>query len=151
MDLINLIGQYGPWSWIVGGMVLLAIELVLPGGIIVWLGVAAIAVGLITLVQPFDWPWQWLLFGLLSIGCLVAWLQYSRRNRNLTSDRPFLNQRADGFVGRETVLIEPIQQGIGRIALGDTVWRVSGDDMPEGTPVRIAGHDGALLAVVAVD
>ena len=38
MDLINLFGEYVPWSWIVGGLVLLGIELVAPGGVFVWLG-----------------------------------------------------------------------------------------------------------------
>ena len=40
------IASYGPWSWIVAGVVLLALELVVPGGFLLWLGVAGIITGL---------------------------------------------------------------------------------------------------------
>lgn len=151
MDLIAFAAEYGPWSWIVGGMVLLAIELVVPGGIVVWLGVAAIAVGIVTLVQPISWPVQWVLYGVLAIGSLVGWLKFSRRNKGEESDRPFLNRRAERFTGHETVLMESIHEGYGRVELGDSVWRVSGPDMPAGARVRIIGHEGAVLNVEAVE
>lgn len=150
MDLIAFVVEYGPWSWIVGGMVLLAIELVVPGGIVVWLGVAAIAVGAISLVQPMSWPIQWVLYGVLSVASLVVWLNFSRRNRGEESDRPFLNRRASRFIGSEVVLKDAIVAGYGRVELGDTVWRVAGPDLPVGARVRIIGHDAATLRVEAV-
>ena len=58
MDIINIIAEYGGWSWIIGGFVLLAIELVVPGGVFVWLGVSALLVGLATLTQAFGWQMQ---------------------------------------------------------------------------------------------
>lgn len=149
MDLIALIAEYGAWSWIIGGMVLLAIELAVPGGVIVWLGAAAIAVGIITLVQPISWPIQWVLYGILSIASLLAWLNYARRKQGEQSDRPFLNQRAARFVGHEAVLKDGIDGGYGRVVLGDTVWRVSGPELPAGTRVRITGFEGAVLTVEA--
>ena len=51
MDIIALVAQYGAWSWVVGGLVLLALELVVPGGIFLWLGgsvvVAIVGIGLV--------------------------------------------------------------------------------------------------------
>ena len=41
-------------------------------------------------------------------------------------DRPFLNRRAEGYVGRIFTLDKPIVDGIGTIRIDDTVWRVSG-------------------------
>jgi len=151
MDLINLVIAYGPWSWIIGGLILLGVELIVPGGVVVWLGGAAIVVGIITFVQPVSWPLQWLLYGVLSIVSLVAWLNYSRRNRGEDSDRPFLNKRASRYFGQEAVLEEPITGGHGRISLDDSVWRVIGPDLPEGARVRITGADGAVLRVEAVE
>lgn len=146
MDLVNLIAGYGPWAWIVGGVVLLALELVVPGGIMVWLGVAAIITGLAAFLQLIGWPLQFLLFGGLSLLLIAGWLRYSR-GREKPSDSPFLNRRAERFVGQELVLDEPIRDGFGRVALGDTVWRVAGPDLAAGQRIRITGAEGAVLKV----
>lgn len=151
MEIIEFISGYGAWSWIIGGVALLALELVAPGGVLVWLGGAAIVVGLITLVQPLSWPVQWVLYGVLSIVSLVSWLKFSRRAGAQRSDRPFLNQRAARFVGQETVLEQAIVDGFGRVNLEDSVWRVSGPDLPVGARVKITGFDAAILTVEAVN
>lgn len=45
------------------------------------------------------------------------------------------------------VLEQAIEQGFGRVVLGDSVWRVSGPDLPVGQRVRIVGSQGAVLVV----
>ncbi len=150
MDLINLFAQYGAWSWIVGGLVLLAIELIAPGGIFVWLGGAAVVTGLIALVTPFGLPIQFAIFGLLSIIALALWINLRRRITPET-DSPFLNKRAARHVGKEGFLSEPIIGNTGRMELGDTVWRVKGPELPAGHRVRIVGNDGTTLEVVSAE
>lgn len=149
MQLIAMLASYGPWSWIVAGLVLLGVELVVPGGVFVWLGAAAIVTGLVTLAVPLDWAVQWGLFGVLSIASIALWLGVVRRRFRETSDRPYLNERASRYVGNEAELVEAIAGGNGRIALGDTVWRVTGPDLPVGSRVRVVGTDGAVLKVEA--
>ena len=149
MDLLALLESYGPWAWIVGGMVLLALELFVPGGFFLWLGAAGIVTGLASLFQPIPWALQWLIFGALSLVSIWVWLRYSR-SRPQTTDRPYLNRRAEALVGREAVLDEPITNGFGRMALGDTLWRVSGPDLAPGHRVRVVGHDGPVLKVEAL-
>jgi membrane protein implicated in regulation of membrane protease activity len=146
MQIVSFVAANAPWSWVIAGLIFLALELILPGGILVWLGVAGIVTGLMLLFQPLDWPWQWLIFGVLSLGSILVWLRYSRSKPEKT-DRPYLNRRADQLVGQEAVLEQAIAQGFGRIILGDTVWRVSGPDLPKGQRVRIVGASGAVLAV----
>ncbi len=148
MDIINTIGSYGPWAWIVIGVVLLALELVIPGGFLLWLGVAGIITGLAAMFQPIGWPFQFLIFGGLSLILIVAWMRYFK-GRDQESDRPMLNRRADVFIGHEAVLHEPIKDGYGRLSLGDTVWRIAGPDLPAGQRVRIISADGAVLNVEA--
>lgn len=149
MELINLIVGYGGWSWLVLGFVLLGLELVVPGGILLWLGVSAVVTALVALFAPATgWPLQVLIFGVLSIGSISAWLRL--RPTEEESDRPFLNRRADRFIGRELVLDEPIRDGQGRVALGDTMWRVEGPDLTAGTRIRVVAVEGALLKVEAV-
>ncbi|HHY48201.1 MAG TPA: NfeD family protein [Alphaproteobacteria bacterium] len=148
MEFLNEIGSYGPWFWIVVGAVLLALELVVPGGFLLWLGVAGVITGLASIVQPIDWPFQFLLFGGLALVLIVAWIRYFKP-RERASDRPYLNRRAEAFVGHEAVLSEPIRDGFGRISLGDTIWRVQGPDLPAGRKVRIVAAEGAVLKVEA--
>jgi membrane protein implicated in regulation of membrane protease activity len=146
MELIGLIAGFGGWSWIVAGAVLLAIELMVPGGVFVWLGVSAIVVGLASLVQSIPWQWQWALFALLSIATVAGWIGYVRRRPEAT-DSPFLNVRTRRFVGRTYTLDEPIENGDGRLRIGDTTWRVSGEDAAVGTRVTVVGADGSVLRV----
>ena len=147
MNVIELVAQYGPWSWIVAGLALLALELVATGGVFIWLGAAAIVTGLLTLALPIFWPLQFVIYGALALASIAAWLKFRPRSE---SDRPFLNRRLERFVGQEVVLDEPIRDGFGRVALGDTTWRVQGPDLAAGQKVRIVDADGAVLKVEAV-
>jgi hypothetical protein len=155
MEIVELIASLGAWSWVVAGLVLLAIELVAPGGVFVWLGGAAIATGLLALFSGLDTPvsgWlamrsvQWAIFGVLSVAGLLLWVRI-RRSAGDRSVESTVNRGAARYVGREAVLEEPIVDGFGRIALGDGFWRVSGIDMPAGSKVRVVAYIGAVLAV----
>ena len=150
MQIVDLIASYGAWAWIIAGAVLLALELVVPGGILLWLGISAIITGLAAMFQPtLGWPLQFLIFGGLSLITIVGWLRWSR-GRVETTDSPLLNRRAARFMGQELVLAEPIRNGYGRISLDDSVWRVAGPDLAAGQRIRIVGNDGAVLKVEAV-
>ena len=149
MQVVDFIAGNGPWAWIISGLVLLALELFLPGGYLLWMGVAGIVTGLVALIWTIGGPLQWLIFGGLSLVSIALWVRWTR-SRPTPTDRPYLNRRAEQFIGQEAVLEQPIQQGFGRVVLGDTVWRVSGADLPLGQRVRIVGNDGAVLKVEAI-
>lgn len=147
MQVLDFIAANGAWSWVVVGLVLLALELVVPGGVLVWLGGAALITGIGALFIDIYWPLQFVIFGALALVSIWLWLKF--RGPGVVSDRPFLNQRAHRFVGQEAVLDEPIRDGFGRLSLDDTVWRVQGPDLAAGSRVRIVEAQGALLKVEA--
>jgi membrane protein implicated in regulation of membrane protease activity len=149
MQVIDFIAGNGPWAWIIAGLVLLALELVAPGGFLLWMGISGIVTGLVLLFWAIGWPLQWLIFGVMSLVSIALWVRWTR-SRPTPTDRPHLNQRAEQFIGQEAVLEQAIEQGFGRVALGDTVWRVTGVDLPTGQRVRIIGYEGAVLKVEAV-
>lgn len=149
MHILAWIATYGAWAWVVGGLILLGLELALPGGVFVWLGSAAVVTGLVSLVYPLDWTIEFAFFAVLALAAIFVWLRFFRPRMKAT-DNPFLNQRASRFVGQEMVLDEPITAGSGRVALGDSVWRISGPDLPAGARIRIVGAEGAVLKVEAV-
>jgi membrane protein implicated in regulation of membrane protease activity len=76
------------------------------------------------------------------------WRRFSR-SVVASSDRPFLNRRAAGFVGRSYVLDQPIVDGIGRLRINDTLWKVRGPDAPAGCHIRVVAVEGATLIVAA--
>ncbi|CAN7292758.1 NfeD family protein [Devosia sp. LjRoot3] len=149
MVLIEFLAANAPWAWIIAGLILLSLELVVPGGYLLWLGIAGLITGLVVLFQPIAWPFQWLMFGVLALVAIVLWTRWSR-SRPRQSDRPYLNRRGDSFVGHEAVLEQPIAGGFGRLTLGDTIWRISGPDLPAGQRIRIVGSEGAVLLVEAI-
>jgi membrane protein implicated in regulation of membrane protease activity len=149
MVLLDLFIQYGPWAWFVLGLVLLALELVVPGGWFLWLGAGGILTGLLSFVPGITWPWQVTIFGVLALAIVVGWTMISR-TRKPTSDRPHLNERGESYVGREGQIDEPIVDGYGRLKLGDTWWRIAGPDLAAGNRVRVVGTaDGNVLRVEA--
>ena len=127
---------------------LFLIELLAPGTFMMWLGLAALLVGGISLGVEWTWQAQIIAFAVFSIAAIPAWRRLSRKVE-APVDRPFLNRRAEGYVGRTFTLDKPIVDGIGTIRIDDTVWRVSGPDCPAGSRVKIARAEGAELSVEA--
>lgn len=149
----RLIAELGPWAWWVLGIVLLILEVLLPGVFLVWIGIAAILTGALSLLlweQAF-WVWQaqWLVFAVLSLAAALIGRRIVR-TRGETSDQPYLNQRGQSLVGRTATLEQPITEGRGRIRLDDTMWSVQGPDLPVGARVRVTASNGRDLNVEAV-
>ena len=144
--ILNAFRQLGPWSWLLIGVILLGLELVIPGNVFVWFGVAAILTGALALFTDLGWQIELISFVVLSLVLAVAGRRYFARNLS-PGEQPFLNDRARRLVGGSYVLSEPIVDGHGSIRIDDTNWRVTGPDLPSGTKVRVAGADGAVLAV----
>lgn len=148
----NLVVQLGPWSWWVLGLVLLAAELVLPGFFLIWIGLAAIIVGALSLLlwDSTFWIWQvqWLIFAASAVIVTLLGRHYVYNNSQET-DEPFLNQRSASLVGRTATLAEPITEGRGRIRLEDTYWIVTGPDLPAGARVKVVASNGRDLTVEA--
>jgi hypothetical protein len=147
MQIIDFIAAHGAWSWVVAGLILLGLELVVPGGVLIWLGAAALVTGIAALMLPIYWPLQFVIFGGLALVAICLWLRV--RGPGPASDSPYLNQRANRFVGRELVLDEPISGGSGRVSLDDTTWRVEGPDLAAGSRIRVVEAVGAVLKVEA--
>jgi membrane protein implicated in regulation of membrane protease activity len=144
--MVALIASLGAWNWIILGGILLAIEVMAPGTFILWLGLSAILVGVISFAIEWSWQAQGVAFAVLSIVSLVLWRRLGRRVKQ-DNDQPFLNRRAQAFVGRVFTLDKPIVGGAGTVRIDDSVWRITGPDCAAGSRIKIARADGVTLFV----
>jgi membrane protein implicated in regulation of membrane protease activity len=135
------------WHWWILAGLLLILELTAPAFFFLWLGIAAAAVGLILLVFPsIPIETQLVLFGIASIVAVLAWRKY-RETRPVITDQPNLNRRGHQYIGRVFSLEEPINNGVGKVTVDDSTWKVKGPDLPRGKSVRVTGVDGVIFTV----
>ncbi|QLF93006.1 NfeD family protein [Pseudomonas sp. ABC1] len=142
------------WHWLAIGILLLIIEVVTMSlnGYFLWFGLAAAVVALMAWLWPaMPWTLQIALFGVLAVAIGLLWWKYQRSRAAIPSGQPHLNQRGAELIGRTFPLHEEIQNGKGKIKVGDSLWLVIGSDLPVGSLVRVIGQQGVLLQVVAAE
>jgi hypothetical protein len=148
--MLDYLITLGGWNWFILGALLLLIEVIAPGTFMLWLGLSAVVVGLISLVVDWAWQFQLATFALLAIASIILWWRLSPR-KDEPREQPFLNRRAEGFVGRVFTLEKPIVDGSGTVKIGDTFWMVRGPDTPAGARVRVTDADGGTLVVAPAE
>jgi hypothetical protein len=128
------------WHWWILALALTTAEALLPGTFLLWMGIAAFLLGLLLWAVPtLALEIQLALFAALSLVSIGGWRLWQRRHPE-ASDQPALNRRAEQYVGRVFVLEEPIENGFGKVRVGDSLWRV-----------RVTGADGVVLVVERAD
>ena len=86
-----------------------------------------------------------LLFAALVFG-FYFWRQYRTRQREFES--PTADHRLGlKHIGQALVLEKALENGSGRVRLGNREWVVRGPNLPAGARVRVTGVDGTVLLV----
>lgn len=136
--------------WILGGLLLLVAELILPGIFLLWVGLAAIGTGALQLLSVTSFGTDVLSF-LVLLGAGI-WLALALRRRAPPASG--LNTPEAGLVGRSGMLLpgEGPTGGMGpRVRIGDSDWpaRLPRDmRVPEGpVQVRVEAVEGTTLVV----
>jgi membrane protein implicated in regulation of membrane protease activity len=138
------------WLWWTLAVVFIVLEIFTPGTFFLFLGAAAVIVGVLVLFFPATgWEYPVLIFALLAVAIAVLGRQYLRR-RPIKTDHPQLNRRGAQYVGRLFTLDEPIVNGSGRLKVDDTIWKISGADCPAQQQVKVVAVDGTVLRVEVV-
>ena len=143
---MDLFGQSGTW-WLLVAVLLSVAELLAPGVFLVFLAVAAAITGALALLFP----------GLGLAGELAGFAAWSvlavtigrrwYRDYPVDSIDPLLNDRAARLLGEVVTVTHAIEDGRGRVQVGDGEWPARGPNAGVGTKVRIIGSQGACLTV----
>jgi inner membrane protein len=147
IDIGELLKHMTFWHWLIAGICFVIFEMLLPGVVFLWVGIAAAITGVIVLVNPdISWEMQFLAFAALSVICSVGGRMWVW-NQPTETDQPHLNRRGHQYIGRQFTLDVPIENKNGKLKVDDTSWRISGEDMPAGTTIEVTGVDGVVLQV----
>lgn len=134
------------WWWLIAAALLAISEILVPGVFLVWLAAAAGLTGIVTLIFDLPLAFELILFALFSLGSVYVGRRWYVRHPVASSD-PLLNDRAARLVGQIVVVVAAIEDGSGRVKVGDSVWNARGPDCEVGARVRVIGADGACLQV----
>ena len=135
--------------WLVAGLVLAGLEMVAPGVFLLWVGLAALGTGGLTLLAGLGWHAQLGVFVALAIG-LVGLVGLRLRRPGVDA----VNAPGANVVGQLCRCIS-FEQGEGRVSLGDGQWPArlaAGDTALPGQPLpgealRVVGLAGTVLLV----
>lgn len=146
---MELLSSINFWHWLIVAAILLSVEMMIGAYYFLWMGIAASIVGCVMFFMPsLSWLAQVIVFTVLSLASFILFKKYQKRNPVL-SDQPALNKRGQQYVGRVFTLAEAIVNGVGKIKVDDSTWKVSGEDMEAGAKVRVVAVDGTIFKVEA--
>ncbi len=140
------------WQWWAIGLVLIGLEIAVPGTFFMFLGIGAGLVGLIMLPFPdMSWQAQLIIFAGTSLAAAIGFRLWQRKNPPEVADET-LNRRGAQHIGQTVIVSDTMKGGRGRVTLGDSSWSCvseDGSDFIAGAKVEITDVQGATLTVKA--
>ncbi|MBG6028026.1 NfeD family protein [Proteus columbae] len=148
--MIEWISAQPALFWLCLGGLLLITEMLGTAGYLLWSGMAALCVSLLTWILPISWPIQGILFAILTVISAVLWHLWLKR-RKLSKEAENLNQKTHQLIGVHAVLLSDTENGFSRVKLADGSWRVYSDTpLLAGDKVTVTAIDGITLQVIAL-
>jgi membrane protein implicated in regulation of membrane protease activity len=140
------------YLWISFGIVLMILELVIPGLFVIFLGMGAIFTGCVLFFVPYGFKFQifvWLVSSILIILTGGKFLQNLFPSDKVKGDPP-----TENFVGKIVKVISDVnpQNNQGRIQFQGTDWSAKsiGEVIPKGSYARIYERENMTYIVTAV-
>lgn len=140
--------KFSPLFWIVIGLVITALEMVVPGFVIIWFGVAGLVTGILAFFIRSPLAQVLIFCGLSAI--LVTTSQLIARRITKPEPEPV---GANRLIGIEGLVIRPIEPpNIGRVKVLGEEWRAEAQtSLAAGDRVRVEKVDGTRLVVTPVE
>lgn len=138
------------WLWVYAGCALMFLELIVPGFVLFFFGLAAATVGVLRAVfgESFDVSWQLATFSLASVVYIAVLRRLLKKvfvGGKVEAATDFDNESV-GRVGRVTEPIDPPKSG--RVLLGDAEWTAVADTpIAAGSDVRVVAQNNLTMSV----
>lgn len=143
-----LAGEVRFWHWLALGLALLVAELATGSTYLLWPAVAAWIAGVALLLFPLGFAAQLGVFAVAAIALTILGRRYLRGRWLAESDAPAVNEPAQRLIGARAVAEGSFEGGVGRVRLGDTLWRAeTHDPVGHGDAVEVVAVSGATLFV----
>ena len=147
---MELLGLDSHWWWLICAALLGILEIFVPGIFLAWIAAAAALTGIVVALLPLELPFQLALFGLLAMAAVLGGRRHYERNPVESSD-PMLNDRTARLIGQKVLVVTAIENGEGRVKVGDSVWAARGPDAAAGSRMMVTGAEGTCLRVEPVE
>ena len=139
------------WHWLIGGLVLIGLELVIPSFTIIWFGLGAILVSIVSAIFPgFSLPLQILTWSMASLLFTLVWFRFF----NPRASRTFAGSSKGAVVGETGLVIraaEPYAKGVVKFQLpllGADEWPCMAEESLEvGDRVKVVDVEGHVMKV----
>jgi len=135
--------EYLYLMWFIAGVILIFAEIILPGFVVVWFGIGAVAAGVAALLGAGH-ALQIVVFFVVSIGSLIPAKLFLKKR-----EKEGLRVGAERLIGMSGRVTKPIAPGeFGEIKTEGEIWIASaGEEIKPGEWVTIELLEGAHLVV----
>ena len=142
--------QLGYLQWFSIGLLLILLELIVPGVYLIWFGFSAFCIGAAVWFFPLSLMEQLVWFALVSaVFAGLGFLCYRRlmQERKVPEAYRNLNNPTAEYIGKTYTLISGVQNGRGKVAIGDSLWLVECDEeLAKGAKIIVTAiKDGVVL------
>jgi len=136
-----------PWILAIGSVVVAVAELQCPGYYLIWIAAGGAIAALASFAFDLSSTAQISVFIVsCSLSCIWGYFVYQRMIRSSEGNPP-LNQRNLEMVGAKGVVTQALENGQGKVKLGDSVWLAEGPNLKTGTPVIVKEVRGTVVLV----
>ena len=134
------------WIWAIAGVLLLIAEIIAPGFFLVFVGAAAIATGLFTLLFDLGVAPQLALFAIYAVlAVMIGKRWYGEPHGG--DQRHAINEPAQRLVGKTVTAATEIDDHGGRVRVGDGEWNARGGPAAIGDRLTVSAVEGNCLIV----
>ncbi len=136
-----------PWILAIGSVVIAIAELLTPGYYLIWIAAGGAITALASFAFDLSLSGQISLFIVsCALSCVCGYFIYQRLINSGEGNAP-LNQRNLEMVGKKGVVTQALENGHGKVKLGDSVWLAEGPNLEIGTPVVVTAMRGTVVLV----